>query len=83
MNFPQGSFERTGREVVADPLARFECGVCWQVYDPVVGDPLGQIPPGTSFAALPENWVCPGCEAARQRFLLLDDAADGSGDAPD
>lgn len=75
MTFPEGSFERTGREVVADPMARFECGVCWRVYDPAEGDPLAQVPPGTAFTALPENWVCPGCEAVRQRFLVLDDAA--------
>ena len=75
MKFPAGSFERSGREVVADPLARFECGVCWQVYDPAEGDPIGQIPAGTAFAELPDNWVCPGCEAARDRFLLLDDSA--------
>lgn len=75
MKFPAGSFERSGREVVADPLARFECGVCWQVYDPAEGDAIGQIPAGTSFAELPDNWVCPGCEAARDRFLLLDDSA--------
>ena len=76
MKFPEGSFERTGREVAANPTALFECGVCWQVYDPTEGDPLGQIPPGTSFADLPDNWVCPGCEAARERFLVLDDGAD-------
>ncbi|NJD35694.1 MAG: rubredoxin [Betaproteobacteria bacterium] len=76
MKFPEGSFERTGGEGVANPLALFECGVCWQVYDPSEGDPIGQIPPGTAFAALPANWVCPGCEAARERVLLLDDGAD-------
>jgi rubredoxin len=76
MSFPEGSFERTGREVMADPMARFECGVCWRVYDPVEGDSQAQVPPGTAFADLPENWVCPGCEAVRQRFLVLDDAAD-------
>lgn len=72
MNFPEGSFERTGNVVEAGKNARFECGVCWQVYDPEQGDPIGQIAPGTAFADLPEFWVCPGCEAARSRFLLLD-----------
>jgi rubredoxin len=33
-------------------------------------------PPGTSFADLPEHWACPGCEAARERFLVLDDGSD-------
>ncbi len=75
MKFPEGSFERTGNEVEADRAAKFECGVCWQVYDPAVGDDIAQIPPGTAFADLPENWVCPGCEAARHRFLVIDEPA--------
>ncbi len=76
MKFPDGAFERTGHAVAASPLALFECGVCWQVYDPTEGDPVNQIPAGTSFADLPEHWACPGCEAARERFLVLDDGSD-------
>ena len=38
---------------------RWECGVCWTVYDPVMGDDVAQIPPGTSFQALPNDWCCP------------------------
>jgi len=75
MKFPDGAFERTGHAVAANPMALFECGVCWQVYDPTEGDPVNQIPAGTSFADLPEHWSCPGCEAARERFLLLDDGS--------
>lgn len=75
MRFPEGAFERSGTAVAADAAARFECGVCWQVYDPAGGDPLHQIPPGTPFAALPAHWACPGCEAERSRFLLLADEA--------
>ncbi len=29
-----------------------------------------------AFADLPEHWCCPGCEAAKERFLLLDDGHD-------
>lgn len=73
MRFPENAFERTGTVVAADAMARFECGVCWHVYDPAEGDPLWQIPPGTPFAALPGHWTCPNCEAARERFLVLAD----------
>ena len=76
MKFPAGSFERTAREVAAAPLALFECGVCWQVYDPTEGDAINQVPAGTAFADLHEHWCCPGCEAAKERFLLLDDGHD-------
>ena len=40
------------------------------------GDAINQIPAGTAFADLPEQWCCPGCEAAKERFLLLDDGHD-------
>ena len=62
---------------------RFECGVCWQIYDPAMGDPVAQVPPGTPFAALPEGWCCPGCEAPATRFLALDGGARAPAPAPD
>ena len=73
MQFPAGSFERTGMVAEATPEMRFECGICWQVYDPAEGDAVAQIPSGTPFAALPEDWTCPGCEAGRHKFMPLPD----------
>ncbi len=46
-----------------------ECGVCWSVYDPAEGDPVWQMPPGTPFSALPDDWRCPNCDAPRARFM--------------
>jgi rubredoxin len=54
-------------------MARFECGICWQVYDPAEGDAYWQIPPGTPFADLPAHWTCPNCEAGRHKFMKLAD----------
>lgn len=61
--------------VNAAPAAgkRFECGICWWVYDPSQGDPVAQIPAGTAFAALPGNWCCPNCEAPKHKFMALGD----------
>jgi hydrogenase-1 operon protein HyaF len=53
---------------------RFECRICWHVYDPEEGDDVAQIPPGTPFADLPEHWCCPVCEAGKDKFLRLDHA---------
>jgi len=50
----------------------YECGVCWSVYDPALGDPVAQIQPGIAFGALPDGWRCPECAAPRERFLALD-----------
>jgi rubredoxin len=52
---------------------RRECGVCWNVYDPAVGDPLWQVPPGTAFEDLPAHWSCPNCAAEQSKFLVLPD----------
>lgn len=51
--------------------AVLECGICWWVYDPALGDDLGQIAAGTPFAALPADWACPNCEAPRHKFLVV------------
>lgn len=47
----------------------YECKVCWYVYDPNQGDDVGQIPAGTSFAQLPETWLCPECDGPKMGFL--------------
>lgn len=66
-------FENFGRPTDVGDDAKMECGVCWHVYDPAVGDPVWQIPPGTPFSALPEDWRCPNCDAAQERFMRLGD----------
>lgn len=55
------------------PSDRLECGVCWSVYDPSEGDPVWQIPPGTPFSQLPQDWRCPHCDAPRARFIRVGD----------
>lgn len=56
------------------PATRLECKVCWYVYDPAVGDPVWQVPPGTAFAALPAHWSCPRCSGDREQFMVVEDA---------
>ncbi len=58
---------------------RFECGICWWVYDPAEGDPSRQVPPGTALAELPDDWACPSCDAPRIKFLHLTAAPEASG----
>jgi rubredoxin len=51
---------------------RWICTNCGYIYDESVGDTAGGIPPGTAFADLPEDWVCPVCYANQDRFDPLD-----------
>ncbi len=54
-----------------------ECSVCWTVYDPAVGDPIRQIPAGTDFEALPDDWRCPTCDAEKEKFVRPEASAEG------
>jgi rubredoxin len=65
----EGTYLGDPEKLPAD--ARLECGVCWWVYDPAVGDDYAQVVPGTPFAALPGHWHCPNCESPKARFLVL------------
>lgn len=49
-------------------MDKFKCLVCGYIYDPVKGDPDNGIAAGTSFAQLPEDWVCPECGAPKDQF---------------
>jgi [NiFe] hydrogenase assembly HybE family chaperone len=69
MNGFEGSF--LGHSDRIRPATALECGVCWWVYDPAVGDESAQIPAGTAFADLPPDWRCPGCDNAREQFMVL------------
>ncbi len=50
---------------------RLECRICWQVYDPALGDEIEQIPAGTPFSMLPPHWRCPQCDAEKDKFLPM------------
>jgi rubredoxin len=54
-------------------LDKYRCTVCGYVYDPAVGDPEGGVTAGTPFEALPEDWVCPECGAAKDMFERLEE----------
>jgi len=50
---------------------KWECLVCGYVYDPAEGDPTLDIPPGTRFEDLPDDWTCPDGEATKDLFEPL------------
>ena len=49
-------------------MDRWVCTVCLWVYDPAEGDPEANIPPGTPFEDLPDDWVCPVCGVPKEDF---------------
>jgi len=53
-------------------MARYECSVCGYIYDPAQGDPENNVPAGTPFEKLPDDWICPVCGASKDQFSKID-----------
>ena len=52
---------------------RYRCTICEHIYDPIEGDPVGRIAPGTAFEDIPDTWVCPDCGASKMEFEPMED----------
>ena len=48
---------------------RYVCGGCGYEYIPERGDANAEIPAGTTFDKLPEDWVCPECGEGKDQFI--------------
>ncbi len=49
-------------------MAKYVCPICGYTYDETLGRPEDGIAPGTRWADLPEDWVCPLCGAPKSVF---------------
>jgi len=47
---------------------KYLCTPCGYVYDPELGDAEGNIPAGTAFEDLPDDWLCPICGMDKSVF---------------
>ena len=47
----------------------YECRACGYVYVPSKGDNQGNIPAGTLFTELPNDWRCPVCGVRKTQFF--------------
>lgn len=49
-------------------MENWRCLICGYIYEEQRGDPAHGVVPGTKFAELPEDWVCPVCGAGKDQF---------------
>ena len=49
-------------------MQSYKCPVCDWVYNPEVGDQEHNVPAGTAFEELPDDWVCPLCLVGKEDF---------------
>ena len=50
----------------------WQCVVCGFIYNEADGLPEEGIQPGTAWADIPENWVCPDCGVAKSDFEMVE-----------
>jgi rubredoxin len=50
-------------------MKKYKCRICGYVYYPEKGDPISDIKPNTAFENLPDSWICPICEASKDKFI--------------
>ncbi|MBF0095398.1 MAG: rubredoxin [Alphaproteobacteria bacterium] len=58
---------KSGGEQLAETWV---CNACGWIYDSHVGDPDGGIRPGTAWADIPDDWVCPVCGVGKFDFTM-------------
>jgi rubredoxin len=49
-------------------MSKYVCVVCGYVYDPTEGDPDNGVAPGTAWADVPDEWLCPLCGVGKDQF---------------
>ena len=47
---------------------KYVCTVCGFIYDEAAGDPDNGVAPGTAWADVPEDYVCPLCGVGKDMF---------------
>ena len=52
---------------------KYFCVICGYIYDEESGDPDSNLPPGSRWEDIPDDWVCPDCGASKEDFDLLVD----------
>ncbi|HEY9637208.1 MAG TPA: rubredoxin [Coleofasciculaceae cyanobacterium] len=61
--------EQANEQTLAEQApACYECRSCGYVYEPNKGDSKSDVPPGTPFEELPDEWRCPVCGVRTSQF---------------
>ena len=65
----QKAVEEVKRGIVEAP--NYVCTICGYVYEQEQGDPDNNVPPGTPFEDLPDDYECPLCRALKDYFTAV------------
>lgn len=68
---PMKKIKRPAHKKVAPTWKYYVCNGCGYEYDPGVGDPEGDVVPGTPFESIPKEWTCPACGEEKDMFIKV------------
>lgn len=66
---PMKKMKRPTPKKIVPTWKHYVCNGCGYEYDPGVGDPEGEVKPGTLFKDIPEDWTCPACGDGKDGFI--------------
>jgi alkylation response protein AidB-like acyl-CoA dehydrogenase/rubredoxin len=66
---PMKKMKRAAQKKVTPTWKHYVCNGCGYEYDPGIGDPEGEVLPGTLFENIPEEWTCPSCGEEKDMFI--------------
>ena len=50
----------------------WQCRTCGHMYEEEYGDPAEGIAPGTRWADVPDDWICPSCGTPKADFDMIE-----------
>ena len=65
---------KSEESIIKDNAGLYQCTNCLSVYSELLSETESNISPGTTFDDLPEDYCCPLCEAAKDKFKKIDHA---------
>ena len=58
--------------IITDSMKKWECIICGFIYDEAEGWPDDGIAPGTRWADVADDWICPDCGASKEDFDMIE-----------
>lgn len=53
-------------------MKTWQCRTCGFIYDEAVGSPEDGLAPGTAWADVPDDWICPLCGTPKDEFDMIE-----------
>jgi rubredoxin len=57
---------------MAEAFKTWQCPTCGFIYDEAAGIPGDGIAPGTRWADIPDDWICPDCGTPKADFEMVE-----------